>query len=426
MKGGLRFIALTVAALAMLAGSAAAAGFGIYEWSGRGNAMGGAVVACPKDASTAAHNPAGAVDLPDTNFYAGVSGINPKAIIDMDAYDDAKGKSNVWMPPHAYVTHQLNDDWWFTGAVFSRFGLGTEFEEDWAGRYNCSMASIESLSFNPNLVYKINDEWSVGVGVEIMWLEFTQEKSVDRRLVYDPNTYDWDSDARLQGDSIGKGLTLSLYHKPLDWLSVGLVYRSQMKHKIRGDVWFRQQGTLAAVVPGAFSENQEATGILILPDSVTLGAAVKPLDDLTLEADVVWTRWSTYQELRIDYEKPLVPGVQSTDHSTSVKNWKDTFRYQFGAEYGLLDWLDVRASYIYDQSPIRDDHDDYMIPAADRQLYSCGLGFHWDNYLVDVAYTYLRSGEREYTFRGANVGVQNGQAHDLETHILGVSVGYKF
>lgn len=427
MKGGLKLFGLAMVMVMMLAGSAMASGFGIYEWSARGNAMGGAVVASPKDASTAAHNPAGATELPGNNFYAGVSAITPSNKIDFDnaGYKDVTGKTNTFLPPHAYYTGQLNDKWWITAGVFTRYGLGTEFDEDWVGRYNMSEASIESISFNPNLVYKINDKFSAAVGVEVMWLEFLQRKTVDRRFQNNPATTGWDTDAKLQGDSIGKGLTLSLFHKPLDWMNVGLVYRSQMKHNIIGDISFRNQGTQADIIAGSYGTDMAVEGVLILPDNVTLGVAVNPIDKLTVEGDLVWTRWSTYQELRMEFEAPLVPGNAQSDHSTAVKNWKDTFRYQFGAEYELYDWMDVRGSYIYDQSPIRDDHDDYMLPTNDRQLFSAGLGFHWDQYIVDVAYTYLISKGRHYT-AGNGTGIQSGDAYDQDTQIVGLSLGYKF
>ena len=431
MKGGLKVFGLTMLMVAFMAGTAMAAGFGIYEWSARGNALGGAVVANPKDASTAAYNPAGATDLPGHHIYAGFSAITPSSKVDMNNYEDETGKSNTFLPPQFYYTGQLNDKWWLTAGVFTRFGLGTEYDEDWAGRYNMTEAAIQTLSFNPNLVYKINDQCSVGVGVEVMWMEFLQRKSVDRGLgifgtLNDPDTTGYDSDAKLLGDSIGKGLTLSFYHKPLDWMSVGLVYRSQMKQNIIGDVSFRKRGSQVNGFRTAYSEDMAANGVIILPDSVTLGVAVKPLDKLTVEADLVWTRWSTYEELRIEYEKPLVKGVATTDHSVSRKNWRDTFRYQLGAEYELYDWLDIRGSYIYDQSPIREDNDDYMLPTNDRQLFSAGLGYHWDQYVIDTSYTYLVSKARAYTFRGNSAGIRTGQAHDQDTHIFGLSVGYAF
>lgn len=434
MRNVLRVAGLACLAVLMTAGGALASGFALYEWSSRGNAMGGAVMGSPSDASTIATNPAGMTDVEGHSLVAGVTAINPMAKINFDgAYNDASGKSNVWLPPHTYFSSQLNDKWWIGLGAFSRFGLGTEYDEQWTGRYNVTEAAIESLSVNPNLAYKLNDKWSFAVGGEVMWLQFLQRKTVDHGLGVggawgvknDPNTTNTDTDAKLLGDSIGLGLTLSAYHKPLDWLRLALTYRSQVKHTVEGDATFTRQGSLAPPVAGAFGSDTEAEGDLILPDSVSFGVAVTPLDKLTLEGDVVWTRWSTYQELRIKYKDQLVPGVASSNESVSRKEWRDTFRYQLGAEYALYDWLDLRAGFVYDQSPMTEDRADYMIPANDRKLYSGGLGFHWEQWTVDLSYVYLECKNREYSDRQSE-GIFASKAVDLETHIVGVTVGYKF
>jgi len=434
MRSVLRVAGLACLAVLMTAGGALASGFALYEWSSRGNAMGGAVMGSPTDASTIATNPAGMTDVEGHSLVAGVTGINPMAKINFDgAYNDASGKSNVWLPPHAYFSSQLNDKWWIGLGAFSRFGLGTEYDEQWTGRYNVTEASIESLSVNPNLAYKLSDKWSFAVGGEVMWLQFLQRKTVDHGLGVggpwgtknDPNTTNTDTDAKLLGDSIGLGLTLSAYHKPLDWLSLALTYRSQVKQTVEGDATFTRQGSLAPPVAGTFATDTDAEGDLILPDSVSFGVAVKPLDKLTLEGDVVWTRWSTYQELRIKYGTQLVPGNASSSESTSRKEWRDTFRYQIGAEYALYDWLDLRAGFVYDQSPMTADRTDYMIPANDRKLYSGGLGFHWEQWTVDLSYIYLECKNREYSDRQSE-GILASKAVDLETHIVGFTVGYRF
>ncbi len=434
MNGGYKVLFMASLLVLLSVATASAAGFGIYEWSARGNAMGGAVMATPKDAATIATNPAGMTDVPGNSMVVGVSAINPEAHMEFSdpEYRDATAKSNVWMPPHAYLTSQLNDNWWLGIGAFSRFGLGTEWDENWAGRYNVTEASIETLSFNPNLAYKINDQFSVAVGAEVMWFQFLQRKTVDHGLGFvaaagglnNPNTFVTDTDAKLLGDSTGIGLTLSAYHKPLDWLSVALTYRSQVQQKLQGDVWFRRQGTEPALFAGTYDTNTEAEGKIILPDSVSFGVAVKPMDKLTLEGDVIWTRWSTYQELRIDYKSRLVAISAASDHSASVKNWHDTFRYQLGAEYALNDTVDLRAGYIFDQSPISADHADYMLPTADRDLYSTGVGLHWDNWTVDLSYIYLVSDERSFTAHSG--GILDGHTKDTITHIGGISLGYAF
>lgn len=134
-----------------------AAGFGIYEWSARGNALGGAMVARADDPSAVAFNPAGMVQLEGTQMMFGFTAISPTA--DMTGYDLSDGLmsepyattvSSTWFPPHFYYVRQFNDNQWFGIGIFTRFGLGTEFEPDWFGRYNSYKAEIMSVSLNPS------------------------------------------------------------------------------------------------------------------------------------------------------------------------------------------------------------------------------------------------------------------------------------
>jgi long-chain fatty acid transport protein len=95
---------LLLAGMCMLvlgAGPAFGAGYGIYEWSARGNALGGTLVGRADDASTVAYNPAGMTQLNGTQVMAGLSGINPQ--VDVVTKNGGKtettaGEDNIWMP----------------------------------------------------------------------------------------------------------------------------------------------------------------------------------------------------------------------------------------------------------------------------------------------------------------------------------------
>ena len=119
--------------LLLLSVRADAAGFGIYEWSARGNALGGAMVGRADDPSTIAYNPAGMVQLEGTQVMAGFTAISPT--VDMEGFGIigsdpfASTVSATWFPPHIYYTRQVNESHWFGVGLFTRFGLGTEFDQ---------------------------------------------------------------------------------------------------------------------------------------------------------------------------------------------------------------------------------------------------------------------------------------------------------
>lgn len=121
----------------------------------------------------------------------------------------------------------------------------------------------------------------------------------------------------------------------------------------------------------------------------------------------------------------LTPAMTLVDQTSVPKNWNDVWRFNLGVEYAALDWLDLRAGYVFDQSPLNDDTIDYMVPANDRHLLNGGLGFHWDAWTVDLSYTYLMIMDRDIDGR-AGSGVLDGEIDNADAHIMGLSVGYKF
>ncbi|NLG35663.1 MAG: transporter, partial [Lentisphaerae bacterium] len=145
------------------------AGFGIYEGSARGNAMGTEVTADPASPSVLYNNPAAMTDLEGTQLEAGVTLINPHAtvttLVAPGMEPSNKAKSKWWTPPHAYVTHQFNDKIWTGLGIFSRYGLGIDFEDDWPGRYNCQEATIQSIDINPSVAFKVLDNLSLSAGL---------------------------------------------------------------------------------------------------------------------------------------------------------------------------------------------------------------------------------------------------------------------
>lgn len=71
----------------------------------------------------------------------------------------------------------MNDRYTVGLGTFSRFGLGSIMDENWAGRYNSYEAIIQAVSINPNVAVKVTDKLSAAVGVEAMHLSFNQKKN---------------------------------------------------------------------------------------------------------------------------------------------------------------------------------------------------------------------------------------------------------
>ncbi len=414
---------LGILCLLVAASMARGAGFALYEGGARGNALGGTLVGRANDPSTLFYDPAGMTQLPGLQVMGGATAIMPKTDV-VTTYGGTRSRSetetNLFLPPHLYSTYQYTDSIWLGLGVFSRFGLGTEFDPNWPGRYNSYNAVIKTLTVNPNMAFKVNDKLSLAGGVSWMYLDLTLEQKIDFSSPSnpDPNTNALDIDQSLKGDSSGYGFNLAAHYKALDSLSLGVSYVSRTKQEIKGKADF----TKPAGVPAFMFNDTKVSGEITLPDMLFFGAVVHLMDRLSLELDGIWTRWSTYDELTIYYRDPILPEVNSI---TKDKRWNDVWRIQVGVEYKALDWLDLRLGYVHDDSPVPRETADYLLPTNDRHLYSIGCGILLGRWTVDLSYTYLDMEGRSVSARPGD-GVLDSRFKDSDAHLIGSSVSYRF
>lgn len=415
-------LVLGIATAATLTGTALAEGFVLSDFGARGTALAGGMVGRADDASAVAWNPAGITQLPGTHTMVGFTMIQPSGTVDAKDGSGNKVSTDVdkhtWVNPHAYLTHQYNDRLWFGLGLFSRFGLGNSYPNDWPGRYNLEYISLQTISLNPNVAYKVNDKLSLAMGVEIMGANMLMKK--DQMLPKDQGGHSVQN--RLDGQSVALGINLAAHYKFNDQWAAGLTWRSGVSQHVKGKSKFKSDipGLEAAISP---KMNSDLHGNLHLPDQFSAGVTWRPTEDLSFEAGAVYTVWSRYRSLNIHLEDPMNRTV------TSQKNWHDTWAFNLSAEYQALDWLTLRAGYIYETSCMDDSTADYMTPSNGRQRFTAGVGFQWDNWTLDLAYAYLIIKPLDYTQAAAsmlNSGVRPGRSHNGSSHLAAMSLGYKF
>ena len=430
------------------------AGYGIYEWSTRGNALGGTLIGRADDPSAVAFNPAGIVQLNGTQIQTGITLIYPNSDVTTNnpylptTRQTAQGQNNIWAIPHFYLTQKLAPQWWLGIGVFSRAGLGVEYKnpKNFWGRYNNTYTGIKSASLNPNLAFKINDKFSIAAGMEAAWLDFTHEKTIDSGAVlkkakenplyaaltvppdiFNPTNTQRDIYSKTFGNATGVGVNLALRFTPEDWITLGLTWRSKIQISINGKSkfdktnaqnWLSGQGAMEQGVIRGLLKDCGTKGSAPIPEIFAFGITLYPIDNLSLEFDTLLTRWSAYKELSFVFDSSL-PTI------TSRKDWKDAWRFQFGGEYALTPDFDLRASYVYDQSPINGNFADYIIPANNRHLFGFGIGFTRDNWTIDLGYTYLLVESRNVQPRPQE-GVFKSRFDNGKSHLGSFSLNYHF
>ncbi len=409
-----RFARLSlVLCLIGLPGAATASGFALIEQSasGLGNAF-AAGAAATDDASVQFFNPAAMTELSGTQISLAGHYIMPGAKLTNEqatavtignsaitgTVDDAGVNGFV---PNFYYVRDLNTQTKFGLGINAPFGLATEYDKAWIGRYHAIRSEVRTVDINPALAYKISDQLSLGAGLNAQYIEAELSSAVDSSSIClglapalacgalgldVPGTQAVDSYATIKGDDWSYGYNLGLLYKPVGGTRMGFAFRSKIKQSLKGDATFTRSAAFNLLL-GAdtrFTNTTDAAKIE-LPASAALSIAQQVNPRLELLADITWTQWSALKELRVTYGNPAQPA------SVTTENWDNTLRYAVGLSYKLDDHIKLRTGLAYDQSPVPDArHRTPRIPDNDRTWLALGMSYASNEHLsYDVGYAHL-------------------------------------
>lgn len=353
-------------ALAGMASLTHAAGFALVEQnaSGLGNAYAGQA-ASAQDASTIFFNPAGMTLLPDRQVVMAGHLIKPQ--------EEFNGSSNIGggdggdagglaFVPNAYLAYRLTPDIHVGLGMNAPFGLKTEYESSWAGRTQGIKSELKTINLNPSIAWKATEALSLGAGFSIQYAKATLTNQAG---VLGP--------LEVEGDDIGWGFNLGALWKLSDATRIGLAYRSEVDQKLKGNATF-------SAVPAA---NGPVKANLTLPDSASLSIVHQLNPRWELLADVTWTGWSDFQELRIVRTSGAVLGV-------TTENWSDSYRYSVGVNYHMNDKLTLRTGVAYDETPVSDTYRTVRIPDESRTWLAFGAQYRLSSKTaLDFGYAHL-------------------------------------
>lgn len=374
------------------AGTALASGFALIEQNadGLGNAYAGAA-ARAEDASTVYFNPAGLTRIrgrqivvsghlirPSVKFSDGGSKTAGGTPLTGNDGGDAGG---VMLVPNVYYAADLGKGLKFGLGINSPFGLSTDYDSGWKGRYFALDSELLTVNINPALAYRVNDAFSVGAGIDLQYAKAKLSNAVDFGTicvgVLGPATcgslgltpQNADGKAEVSGDDWAVGYNFGLLFAPSAVTRVGLAYRSKISHELTGDIRFSKPASLPAALAGSpvFSD-AGAKASLTLPESLSLSAYHELNRKWAVMADITRTRWSRFNELRVRFDN-------GAPDSVTEENWKDTNRYALGVNYRFDEtWL-FRAGLAYDESPVPDASRTPRIPDGDRTWVTVGAGY---------------------------------------------------
>lgn len=391
--------ALLAVAIASASTVTQASGFALIDQSasGQGSAYAGAA-AIGEDASTIYFNPAAMTRLSGQQIVIAGHAIAVEAKYTDTGSTGVTGPNSttdeVGFVPNFYYAAELNNVVVGVG-VNVPFGLATEYDAGWIGRYHALRSEITSININPSIAWKTSDKVSVGFGLSIQYIELELTNNLNSNAICGgtcgPGTTD--SHLKLDGDSTEIGWNTGILIELDEKSRIGIAYRSAIKHEVSGNADYTLDANLAAALPGfsippgyKFLEDTPLKATAELPETFSFSFAGEVAPKWTALFDWTWTGWSSLDTVVIRQ----VGGLPGQEPSLDLE-YKNSNRYSVGINYQHNDKLIYRGGLAFDETPIRSpEQTSARIPGNDRKWLSLGAGYApSSSWSFDIAYSHL-------------------------------------
>ena len=409
-------------AITLASSQAAASGFQSNSQSatGFGRAFAGdAIIA--DNASVLARNPAAMALFKDTAISAGVSYID----IDISVKDvelvgmppengfgsvDSAGTNKLI--PNFYYIQPINDKFAFGVAAFTNFATGTDASE-LANNFTShpitntpipapvdllGETEVTTMNFNTSLSYRINDQLSVGAGIDFIYGEgkLTRNSQVTGKLV------DIDADGWAIGGIIGVAYEVDADNR------FGISYRFSPDFKAEGDINTLNSQLQANV---AFDEI-----VIPLPDIFQVAGFHQLNDKFAIHYTAQLTTWGDFD--RITLEDGSVGGnVVAPEATLKSYQWKDSWLFSVGGTYTFNESVKARMGIMKDEA-VAGPISSISIPDSNRTWYTAGFSYYLDTSTsLDFAVAVVRGEDTEVIENSAIIG-------DISAHTRSDAIYY--
>lgn len=434
---------LVVAAFPLVTSKAQASAFALPEQgvSGLGNAYAGAAAAA-EDASTVWWNPAGMSRLPSgRHFLIAGNVIAPSskfsnngstlaAFSNPALTGDGGDAGSTALIPSLFFAMDLNPTWSLGLGVTVPFGLKTEYDANWIGRFQGVSSEVKTVNINPAVSYKLSSTSSVALGVSYQQgkidlatgvnysaAAFSQAGLAGLTAVGGAGV-EGQNKTSIDGDAWGFNVGALFDVTPA--ARVGVHYRSSLDYNLKGNTSF--SNVPAALAASPLVANGDVTADIKTPASAAASIAYRLNNQVELLGDITWTQWSKINQV------PLVRSSGAT-LDTLRFNFEDSWRYSFGVNYKLSSPWTLKAGVAFDQTPIKSAEDRTVrLADNDRTWLSVGATYVMSPAnRLDFGYTYvmIKDADINNDQSAAGKGIVKG-TFQASSHILGVQYQHSF
>lgn len=381
--------------------------------------------------------------------------------------------------PHLYAAYRVNEKLALGLGTYVPYGLATVWPikrdngEFFDGAFEGYDNSVQTIYVQPTAAYQISDRLTVGGGpiVAISNVELNQVADLASVEVSDPEAPASEPDttlgnlgvphhtafatSSLEGTgAIGFGGNLGVSFQATDRLRIGLRGTLPITISYDGNVSFEkvnEEGlqNLVFVPPSPLALDTDGDGNtdtpisanqlvsprfqgdgaltdqgveteLTFPAQVVAGVSFQATERLELLADYQYTRWSSFDEISIDFEK--------APDRTREENYNDTHALRLGGAYEVSEQLTAQAGYLFNTPAAPDEVVTPLLPEARRNQVTVGLGWQPIDLLeVHASYQLLLQNDRRGRVRGAPTGEEattalNNGLYEFGANLFGTTL----
>lgn len=447
----LRTSALALAVVGTLfVGQAAASGFQLREQSVKnlGKSSAGSMVG--KDAAVVSLNPAAMVNLDKNTFQSDLTMIdlnakftgggsilgNPGAPLSGGNGGDPGDPTLVPNMAAVFPMHGGLEGLTLGVAVGAPFGLATDYDKNWVGRYRALKSDVKTVDLTLSAALKLSDGVSIGAGVIYERATVTLSKAIDFGTAicagsgnpmncfnpaypFKPQTMD--GGFTVKGSNNAVGYVVGVQLAPTDKLAIGFSYRSEINHELSGTLDF--EGVPALLGADPRFKDGDGGARLVTPSVATVSIKYGFTDNFRVLADFQRTGWSSLQDVTIKRASGTVVGSEPF-------HWGNTNFMSLGAEYDISPAFTLRGGIGKDKTPTNDVTRTPRLPDNDRTLYSVGASWNVSDSLT------LDAGFQRITIKSPTINlpvdIASGNTSTLvgtyagHANLFGVSMQYRY
>ena len=344
--------------------SARAGGIELYEIATPDVGLASAgYTARAQDASTLFKNPAGMSQLEGKQFQGGMQALYAKMEFSPNNDTSARlgtddgGNAVGFLPAlSGFLVEPVSEKLRVGFGMLSYFGLASEYDNDWVGRYYIQKGTLIGITLMPSVSYEVNDWLSIGAGMNAMYGYFNSDIAVNN---LDPLI--GDGQMSLKDGVWGFGANGGILITPCKSTRIGLTYMSRVKLDFQDRPSFSNLGPVLGNIlanPGKLDLG------MTVPQGAMLGAYHEFSAEWALMADVGWQDWSQFGYVQA--------GVENGGTTTLNLQYQDTWHGAAGVIYNYSPKWKFTGGVAYDSSAVSDANRTVTLPMG--RAFRFGLG----------------------------------------------------